>query len=77
MEVKGARVHQVLYGDHVLILHLGVNVHPSDHTGAAFPVDQEQLMLRLWGAGVKKTKIQSSSLNHKEFNNTEKGFRNK
>lgn len=45
MKVQSSGVHQILYGDHVLVWNFGVHVHSPDDPRAAFTVDQEQLML--------------------------------
>lgn len=47
MEVQSSGVHQVLYGDHVLIWHLGIHVHTPDDPWATFTIDQEKLVLGL------------------------------
>lgn len=47
VEVQSSGVHQVLYGDHVLIRHLGIHVHTPDDPRATFTVDQEKLVLGL------------------------------
>lgn len=49
MEVQGPGVHEVLNGDHMLIGYLGTHVHAPDDAWPALPVDQEQLVLWLWG----------------------------
>lgn len=46
MKVQSSGVHQILYGDHVLIWHLGIHIHPSDDPGATFTIEQEELVLR-------------------------------
>lgn len=46
MKVQSSGVHQILYGDHVLIWHLGIHVHASDDPWATFTIDQEELVLR-------------------------------
>lgn len=46
MEVQSSGVHQILDGDHVLVLHLGVHIHAPDYARAAFTVNQEELVLR-------------------------------
>lgn len=45
MEIQCPGVHEIFYGDHVLIRDLGTHVHASDDTRPALPIHQEQLML--------------------------------
>lgn len=46
VKVQSSGVHQILYGDHVLIRHLGIHIHAPDDPWATFTIDQEKLMLR-------------------------------
>lgn len=45
VKVQSSGVHQILYGDHVLVWNLGVHVHAPDDPRATFTVDQEELVL--------------------------------
>lgn len=61
MKVQSSGVHQILYGDHVLIWHLGIHVHAPDDPWATFTIDQEELVFGFCSK-TKKTETKERNL---------------
>lgn len=62
MEVQSSGVHQILYGDHVLIWHLGIHVHAPDDPWTTFTIHQEKFMLRFCSKKNRKQRQNTISL---------------
>lgn len=56
VKVQRSGIHQVFYGDHVLVWHFGVHVHAPDDPWATFAVHQEEFVFWFCGKMQNKNK---------------------